>query len=233
MQPSLPDEKSRGLEAPVAAAQAVRNAITMPFDEALRPSAGPSCSRFGRPVACAAPPVLAEREAAKVDGIGKGRLFAGEEGWGHRRWPDGRQHRHGLRQWRLRGRRTRHERRGARPQLRQHREDLRVFRRAPFAIGRGQQNRLLHLAAPQTTARSPIATSSSRPCSRTWRSSTTSSASSTGGEAGAVLATNTSISTSTDRCRDQPAAGRARPHFFSPANVMKLLEIVRGKPRRM
>lgn len=65
-------KKSRGLEAPAAAAQAVRNAITMPFDEALKAEretflrlvAGDQ-SRAQRHL------FFAEREAAKVEGIGK------------------------------------------------------------------------------------------------------------------------------------------------------------------
>ena len=64
--------KARGLEAPVACAQAVRNALTLPFDQALvaereafmRLVTGDQ-SRAQRHL------FFAEREAAKVDGIGK------------------------------------------------------------------------------------------------------------------------------------------------------------------
>lgn len=64
--------KARGLEAPIACAQAVRNAIALPFDEALaaerdafiRLVSGEQ-SRAQRHL------FFAEREAAKVDGIGK------------------------------------------------------------------------------------------------------------------------------------------------------------------
>ena len=65
-------KKARGLEAPVVAAQAVRNALLMPFDEALRAEresflrlvAGDQ-SRAQRHL------FFAEREAQKVPGIGK------------------------------------------------------------------------------------------------------------------------------------------------------------------
>ncbi|MGI6851105.1 3-hydroxyacyl-CoA dehydrogenase NAD-binding domain-containing protein [Mesorhizobium sp. 1B3] len=65
-------KKARGLEAPIACAQAVRNAITLPFDEALaaereafmRLVSGEQ-SRAQRHL------FFAEREAAKVDGVGK------------------------------------------------------------------------------------------------------------------------------------------------------------------
>ena len=74
-------------------------------------------------------------------------------------------------------------------------------------------------------------TSSSRRCSRRWASRRRCSASSTAlAKPGAVLATNTSYLDI-----DEIAAATCRPgdvlgmHFFSPANVMKLLEIVRGQ----
>jgi len=64
--------KARGLEAPLAAAQAVRNALTMPFDEALKAERATFIrlvqgdqSRAQRHL------FFAEREAAKVPGIGK------------------------------------------------------------------------------------------------------------------------------------------------------------------
>jgi 3-hydroxyacyl-CoA dehydrogenase len=65
-------KKARGLEAPIACAQAVRNAITLPFDDALaaerdafvRLVSGEQ-SRAQRHL------FFAEREAAKVDGVGK------------------------------------------------------------------------------------------------------------------------------------------------------------------
>ncbi|HWK67554.1 MAG TPA: 3-hydroxyacyl-CoA dehydrogenase NAD-binding domain-containing protein [Rhizobiaceae bacterium] len=65
-------KKARGLDAPIACAQAVRNAITLPFDEALaaereafvRLVSGEQ-SRAQRHL------FFAEREAAKVDGIGR------------------------------------------------------------------------------------------------------------------------------------------------------------------
>jgi 3-hydroxyacyl-CoA dehydrogenase len=43
---------------------------------------------------------------------------------------------------------------------------------------------------------------------------------------GAVLATNTSIWTSTRLPPHQPPAGRDRSALLQPANIMKLLEIV-------
>ena len=47
---------------------------------------------------------------------------------------------------------------------------------------------------------------------------------------GAVLATNTStLDVERDRPRDEPPRRRGRHAFLLPANVMKLLEIVRGK----
>jgi 3-hydroxyacyl-CoA dehydrogenase len=65
-------KKARGLEAPVAAAQAVRNALTMEFDEALKAERASFIhlvqgdqSRAQRHL------FFAEREAAKVPGIGK------------------------------------------------------------------------------------------------------------------------------------------------------------------
>ena len=65
-------KKARGLEAPIAAAQAVRNALTMPFDEALKAERASFIhlvqgdqSRAQRHL------FFAEREAAKVPGIGK------------------------------------------------------------------------------------------------------------------------------------------------------------------
>jgi 3-hydroxyacyl-CoA dehydrogenase len=65
-------KKSRGLEAPLAAAQAVRNALTMSFDEALKAERATFVklvqgdqSRAQRHL------FFAEREAAKVPGIGK------------------------------------------------------------------------------------------------------------------------------------------------------------------
>jgi 3-hydroxyacyl-CoA dehydrogenase len=65
-------KKARGLEAPVACAQSVRNAVTLPFDEALAKEreffvklvAGDQ-SRAQRHL------FFAEREAAKVPGVGK------------------------------------------------------------------------------------------------------------------------------------------------------------------
>jgi 3-hydroxyacyl-CoA dehydrogenase len=65
-------KKARGLEAPLAAAQAVRNALTMDFDEALKAERAAFVhlvqgdqSRAQRHL------FFAEREAAKVPGIGK------------------------------------------------------------------------------------------------------------------------------------------------------------------
>src|SRR5690606_35074393 len=65
-------KKARGLDAPVAAAQAVRDALTMPFDEALKAERAAFIrlvqgdqSRAQRHL------FFAEREAAKVAGIGK------------------------------------------------------------------------------------------------------------------------------------------------------------------
>ena len=65
-------KKARGLEAPIAAAQAVRNALTMPFDEALKAERASFIhlvqgdqSRAQRHL------FFAEREAARVPGIGK------------------------------------------------------------------------------------------------------------------------------------------------------------------
>jgi len=65
-------KRARGLEAPVAAAQAVRNALTLPFDEALKAERATFLhllqgdqSRAQRHL------FFAEREAAKVPGIGK------------------------------------------------------------------------------------------------------------------------------------------------------------------
>ena len=65
-------KKARGLEAPVACAQSVRNAITLPFDEALAKErehfvklVSGDQSRAQRHL------FFAEREAAKVPGVGK------------------------------------------------------------------------------------------------------------------------------------------------------------------
>jgi 3-hydroxyacyl-CoA dehydrogenase len=65
-------KKARGLEAPVAAAQAVRNALTMPFDDALKAERAAFIhlvqgdqSRAQRHL------FFAEREAAKVPSIGR------------------------------------------------------------------------------------------------------------------------------------------------------------------
>ena len=70
----------------------------------------------------------------------------------------------------------------------------------------------------------------SRPCSRAWRSNTRfSSALDAVLKPGAILASNTSALN-----LDEIAAFTGRPqdviglHFFSPANVMRLLEVVRG-----
>lgn len=65
-------KKARGLEAPIACAQAVRNAITLPFDDAL----GAEREAFMRLVSGEQSRAqrhlfFAEREAAKVDGVGK------------------------------------------------------------------------------------------------------------------------------------------------------------------
>ena len=87
------------------------------------------------------------------------------------------------------------------------------------------------LAPARSTSNSlPIATSSSRRCSRTWRSRRRSSRKLDGiAKPGAILATNTSYLDV-----DEIAAATKRPedviglHFFSPANVMRLLEVVRG-----
>jgi 3-hydroxyacyl-CoA dehydrogenase len=82
-----------------------------------------------------------------------------------------------------------------------------------------------------TSARWPKPTSSSRRSMRTWTSRRRSSAGSTASPSpGAILASNTSYLD----VNESPAR-HARPeavlgmHFFSPANVMKLLEVVRGK----
>jgi len=72
-------------------------------------------------------------------------------------------------------------------------------------------------------------TSSSRQCSRTWRQADCIRAARQGGQGGAILASNTStldlnmIAGFTQRPQDVVGM-----HFFSPANVMKLLEVVRG-----
>ncbi len=65
-------KKARGLEAPIACAQSVRNALTLPFDEALakerelfKKLVTGDQSRAQRHL------FLAEREAAKVPGVGK------------------------------------------------------------------------------------------------------------------------------------------------------------------
>jgi 3-hydroxyacyl-CoA dehydrogenase len=65
-------KKARGLEAPIACAQSVRNAVTLPFDEALAKEreffvhlVSGEQSRAQRHL------FFAEREAAKVDGVGK------------------------------------------------------------------------------------------------------------------------------------------------------------------
>src|SRR5690606_33325823 len=64
--------KARGLEAPVAAAQAVRNALTMDFDEALKAERAAFVRLVQGDQARAQRHLcFAEREAAKVPGIGK------------------------------------------------------------------------------------------------------------------------------------------------------------------
>ena len=88
--------------------------------------------------------------------------------------------------------------------------------------------------APPTMPTSPTATSSSRRCSRTWRSRRRYSAGSTRSPSRARSWRPTPpISTSTRSprrlARPQDVVGL---HFFSPANVMKLLEIVRGREDR-
>ncbi|MBA3446675.1 MAG: enoyl-CoA hydratase/isomerase family protein, partial [Pseudaminobacter sp.] len=68
-------KKARGLDAPIACAQSVRNALTLPFDEALAKErdlfmrlVGGDQSRAQRHL------FFAEREAVKVPGVGKGVL---------------------------------------------------------------------------------------------------------------------------------------------------------------
>jgi 3-hydroxyacyl-CoA dehydrogenase len=65
-------KKTRGLEAPIACAQAVRNAITMSFDDALAAERGAFEKLVSGDQSKAQRHLFfAEREAARVDGVGK------------------------------------------------------------------------------------------------------------------------------------------------------------------
>ena len=89
--------------------------------------------------------------------------------------------------------------------------------------------------ARSTSTTSPTPTSSSRRCSRTWTIKKEVFAKLDGiAKPGAILATNTSDPRrGRDRRRDQAAASDViGMHFFSPANVMRLLEVVRGEEDR-
>ena len=131
------------------------------------------------------------------------------------------------------GHHPRDEAGGARQGRGDHPQELRG-RRSSAASSRRTSSHAEHGAAQADAVlrrRRAAPTSSSRRCSRTWRSS---SAVFEKLDAvvkpGAILATNTST---LDVNRIAAFTGRPQDvvgmHFFSPANVMKLLEVVRGR----
>ena len=120
----------------------------------------------------------------------------------------------------------------ARPRLRRDPQELRDDREARQAQARGRRE--AHGPADRHAAaanRWRTATSSSRPCSRTWTSRKRCSPSSIASSSRARSSRPTRRASTSTRSR----ASRSVPsaviglHFFSPANVMRLLEIVRAQ----
>ena len=174
---------------------------------------------------------FAEREAQKVAGRARYRAAPGAPRGRHRRRHDGRRHRHVLR----RGRHPRHRDRdrggGAGTRARPHRRQLRNLRQARQPERGGATRRLgliegaldfapvaaadivIEAAFEEMDVKKQVFAELDRRA-----------------PAGAVLATNTSYLNV-----NEIAATTRRPadvlgmHFFSPANVMKLLEVVRGE----
>ena len=225
--------KTRGFLAPEYNVQCIEAAVNLPFDEGLKKERELFTELMtGTQSAAQRYYFFAERQAAKIPDVPKdtpqleitscGILGAGTMGGGI------------AMNFANVGipvtiveRRPRIARSGARRGVRQ----LRAHR----IQGPDQQMTMCKRAwasslAPPTKATLQSATSSSRPSSRRWSSRSRYSASSTTSVSpDALLATNTSALDV-----NEIAAATSRPesvigmHFFSPANVMKLLEVVRG-----
>ena len=224
---------SRGGEPQIEAiVDCVRNSFELGFDEGMRRerAAFPPAAR-GRAleshavcVPCRAP------ERIPVQGSAARR---GPAGCGDRRRHDGRGHRDELRQRRHSGHGRGDRRGGCGPRRIADRRDLRAFgaprqpRCEAHREGAHRQDRDVGRASRPL----PMPIWSSRRCSRTWISRSRCLPSSKPRHGPMRCSPRTPpISTST-RLPHPPAVPSVSlgMHFFSPANVMKLVEVVRGK----
>jgi 3-hydroxyacyl-CoA dehydrogenase len=177
---------------------------------------------------------FAERAAAKIPGVGADVAAAQDPlGRRNRRGHHGRRHRDELCERGHSRHRARCERGGAREgarrrasQLRERRAQGQALIRRPCGDGtRSSPERSMRRISSRPTSSSRPYSRISKPSAACFRSSMRSR------KPGAILASNTST---LDIDRNRPICTR-RPadvlglHFFSPANVMRLLEIVRGK----
>ena len=119
-------KRARGLEAPMACVEAVRNALTLPFDEGIEARAR-AVHEAGHRRSVQIPAAYLLRRTRGAESARHARHDQGArrvEGGGDRRGHDGRRHRHVLRQCRHPRHHDRDGTGGAGPRPRRHREEL-------------------------------------------------------------------------------------------------------------